>query len=180
MLTRQDIAKGVAITMRAYPTAAAKLTPRDQQGMIDAWLPLLEDLDLELFQRALARCLQTSIYVPSVAEIRRAAADLSAPPTDAGLQQWGVVLAAIRRVGVHRPAPPFEDPITASCVRSLGWTELCGSENATSDRARFIEAYNALAAAAKRERAVSPALQAGAAEPLQLVGDAVKRIGDGG
>lgn len=183
-LTRQDVAKGVAVAMRCHPSAAAKLTPGDQQKLIDAWHPMLNDMEPTIFEKALARCLQSSEFLPSVAAIRKAAAALVEPDQDVGLKQWGEVLRAIGRVGAHRPAPTFADPITDQCVRSLGWAELCASENATADRARFIEAYNSIAATRQREAALSPQLRAGAAAPEHValpdaIGDVMKRIGGG-
>ena len=47
------------------------------------------------------------------------------------------------------PACPwklFTDPVTAQCVASLRWRELCDSENQAADRARFVELYDKLAA----------------------------------
>ena len=85
-----------------------------------------------------------------MAEIREACITAVEGDRRTGLEAWGDVLRAIGRQGAYRvPGVDFlwRDPIVARCVSALSWPELCGSEMVASERARFIEAYDRMAAA---------------------------------
>jgi hypothetical protein len=74
------------------------------------------------------------------------------------------VLAAVRKFGVYRQ-PSFCDPVVARAVQSLGWEEICNSENQAADRARFIELYDRLSRAQRREAQVHGGAQLPALAP---------------
>lgn len=151
-----EAAELVASIMAAYPNAqTSNATSRVYESM-------LSDLDKDVANAAVAVLLQTSKFMPSVAEIRSTAVELENGGCAPGGEQWGVVLDCIHRYGAYRTPGVdfrFNDSVTAKCVRALGWQEICLSENHPADRARFIELYDKLAAQAQRER-VSPVLGA--------------------
>lgn len=80
-------------------------------------------------------------WFPPIAKIRKRWLSMVLPAPDVAANQWGMVIKAIYSVG-YVGQPAFDDPITAQVVKALNWRELCLSENAPADRARFIEAYN--------------------------------------
>jgi hypothetical protein len=109
---------------------------------------MLADLDYAVANAAAERLIATSKWIPTIAEIREACLAITAGPKVPGGEAWGAVMRAIGRFGAYRtPGVEFnlEDPIAQRCVLSLGWRELCLSENAIADRARFIELYDQLA-----------------------------------
>jgi hypothetical protein len=139
-----EAAKLVAMLSAAYRDA-----PISEQTS-EVYEAMLSDLDFAAGQQAVQRLICSSKWLPTVAEIRAAAADVKHGPVRAGGEAWGDLVEAIRRVGSYRPAPTFADPLVAECVKAMGWRELCLGSNDAADRAKFVALYDALAG---RERA---------------------------
>ena len=143
-MTGADVAELVAIMSAAF--TRPPMTERTCQ----VYERMLVDLDREAAHRAVARLVNTSKWLPTIAEIRAAAVELQVGARRAGAEAWGDVVETIRRSGRYR-TPEFTDPLVAECVRSLGWLSLCDSTNDTADRARFIELYDSLAERTRRD-----------------------------
>lgn len=168
-MNRSDAAKLVAVLVSAYPQQSARLDAQRLDAMVSSFAALLGDLTYEQANGALTVLVQTRAWMPSVADLRAAVLELARGPVKTGAEAWGSVLRAIGREGYDRvPGRDFvfADPVTAQVVAALGWASLCNSENPTADRARFIEAYDQIAANARRA-AQAPALAA-ATERRQL------------
>jgi hypothetical protein len=124
---------------------------------VEIWSMFLADLDGPLALRALADLVNTQIHPPAIAEIKARCALLQSPGlTKTGDMAWGEVLAAISQHGYTWKNVHFDDPITDQVVKSLGWLNLCASENMVSDRAQFIAAYEKHRVEAKAETQRSP------------------------
>ena len=185
-MNREEASKIVAVMLAAVPShrVEAKAVPQ----MINAYADLLGDLTYEQCNAALRVLLQTRTWLPSVADIRSAALELQRGPVRAGADAWGGVLRAIKAEGIYREPGVdfvFSDPTTAKCVEAFGWRNLCESENQVSDRARFVELYDKLAAQGQRE-AQSPQLgaavehrQIAKADARALVNGIAKRLTGG-
>lgn len=161
-MNRQEASRLARVVLAAFPAQTAKLDHKRQEDIALAYESLLGDLTYEQCNAALRVLLQSSKWMPSVADIRATANELAAGPVKAGAEAWGLVLKAIGRYGSYRKPGvdfQFDDAATARCVAALGWEELCLSENSVSDRARFIEAYDQIAAQARKED-LSPQLAA--------------------
>ncbi len=142
----------------AYPAQRQRMTSDDVVGLTVSWIQDLADVDHAIGKAALSRLLRSSKFVPTIAEFREACVDVAGGRRKNGGEAWGEVLALIRRHGSHRwPGQDFEiaDPLIAAAVRSFGWRDLCASENAVADRARFIELYDQLAKADRKEIAIA-------------------------
>lgn len=169
-MDRKETAKIVTV-MVAATAQGAKLDAKAVEAMVTAYSALLVDLDYARCNAAVRVLLQSQTWIPSVADIRRVVLELERGPVRPAGDAWGDVTAAIRRYGQRRtPGVDFEfdDPQVAHCVRSLGWSTLCLSEDQTADRARFIELYGAVASQERREQQV-PML--GAARELRARGE---------
>jgi hypothetical protein len=138
-MQRSEAAKLVAILAAAYRDAAIS------DATADVYESMLLDLPFPAVQAAIQRLVCTSKWLPTIAEIRAAAADQERGPVRKGVEAWGDVLAEIRRTGAHG-VPSFVDPLVADCVNAMGWRGLCLGDNEAADRARFAELYDALAA----------------------------------
>lgn len=168
-MNRSEASKLVTVMLASVPSN--RVDPRNVPGMIDAYTDLLSDLTYEQCNAGLRVLLQTRTWLPSVADIRAAALELTRGPVRAGGEAWGGVLKAISAEGAYRTPGvdfTFSDPVTARCVEALTWQTLCLSENPTAERARFIELYDRLAAQTRRE-AQSPVLAAARDQRLALV-----------
>jgi Loader and inhibitor of phage G40P len=134
-VTPAEAAKCVAMLQAAYPAA------RWSEPTIDLYELMLADLDYAVARDALVRIIKTQKFLPAVAEVLEAAADVTVGPMRSAVDAWGDVGMAIRQVG-YIGVPRFADPIVADCVRAMGWRNLClGDSPEAADRARFCEMY---------------------------------------
>lgn len=143
-MTQLEAAKVVAVLMAAFPNNKAT------SATAKIYEQLLVDLDASVATAAVERLLATATFMPAIAEIRAACADLACGEKRAGGDAWGDVLDAVGRFGRYR-TPAFTDPAVSRAVAALGWVEICDSTNHVADRARFIELYNHLATSERRE-----------------------------
>jgi len=113
---------------------------RGRPGTIDAYREALADLPFFLLRAAAVKCLADCKFFPTVAELRTAAASITAFSQRSGVEAWGDVMAKVREHGYLRQ-PKFADDQVAAVVRALGWEEICMSEEPMVMRAHFIKAY---------------------------------------
>ncbi len=111
---------------------------------------MLADLDFQACKTAVFRLIRTSKWLPTIAEVRGAVADVQLGPKRSGGEAYGDVLAEIRRTG-YIGVPRFNDPVVSRCVELMTWRGLCLGENEAADRARFIELYDSLAERERRD-----------------------------
>jgi hypothetical protein len=178
-MTRQEAAKLITVMFAACPAQASKLDERRKVDMVDAYATLLEDVTYEAGNTALRVLLQTRTWMPSVADIRSTVREMQVGPVKTGAEAWGSVMRAMREKGFYRTPGIdfyFNDPVTARVVAALGWGELCSSENAVADRARFIDAYDVMTLQDRKEQ-LAPALSAARETREALTaGQAVNRV----
>lgn len=175
-MTKLEVAKLVGVLMAAYPSS--KANPQTSE----VYESMLADLDYAKANVAVRRLLGSAKWMPTIAEIREAVLHADRGPIRAGGDAWGDVLEAVHRTGSYR-TPTFADPLVASAVVSLGWSEICGSENQVADRARFIELYDRLTTTSRRELQMPADVRRlpAARESRSLpVGTAALRVLDGG
>jgi hypothetical protein len=151
-------------------TMLAAAYPHTQFGEASAsvYEMALADIDPTVFRSALVRLVQTSKFMPTIAEIREACVVVRVGARRPGGEAWGQVYNAIKRHGIYKqPGVDFQflDPLTDEVVKEMGWRLLCTSEHSQSDRARFIELYEAKdklqrADAQASPNATTPALEA--------------------
>lgn len=153
-MTREQTAQLLAMIVAYWPEF-----PHQGEVTVNAWYLLLADLPYDLAQEALVLLAATRVFPPKPAELLDAVAELTLPP-DARLtpaEAWGLVLDAVRQVGVYgRPRLPG---LVGEAVEVVGWREICTSENADAVRAHFMRVYEQLQARARREAALPPALR---------------------
>jgi hypothetical protein len=175
-MTREETSRLVAVMLASVPNH--RVDSRSVPDMINAYADLLSDLSYEQCNAAVRALLQTRTWLPSVADIRSTALELTRGPVRAGGEAWGGVLNAMKYEGAYRTPGVefvFSDPVTARCVSALGWKELCLSENTIADRARFIDMYDGLAVQDRRE-VQSPVLGAASEHRALQAGDAVRAL----
>jgi len=158
-MTPVEAAKLVVIIAAGWPR------PEMKTGTRDIYEQMLLDLDFEVAKRAVARLTATAKFLPSIAEIREAALEVTAGPRRIGMEAWGDILEARQKVGFKQVSqgdwtpsdaplavPTFEDPIVAACVERMGgWRAF---ENVDFDRGKFCELYDTLAQQARKEQQV--------------------------
>lgn len=120
---------------------------------MELWYKQLQDIPYRVAEAALNKWVATNKWSPSIAEIRETAATiLSGDVPDWG-NGWEQVLKAIRQYGSYRVQEAMEtfDPITAQCVKRLGFKNICMSENISTDRANFRMIYEQLTERKQKE-----------------------------
>ena len=154
--------------MRSVYTQATFIPDQDAFNM---WFALLGDLQYEVCSAAIQKYMLTNKFPPTVAEIRELATSVvNGDPLTFG-ESWERVRTAIRRFGYYRPQEAMDslDPLTRRCVESLGFRELCMSENEVADRANFRMVFETMQKREQFEKQLPPKLLA-AIESIQLKG----------
>lgn len=155
-----EAAELVMLLLGAYPQA------KPSSATSQVYERMLSDLDAGSARAAVQKIIATSKWMPTVAEVRAASAELHHGPVRSGADAWLDVLMQIRVEG-YCGTPHFDDAIVTALVERWGWARMCLEGNVDADRARFIEAYDALARQA-REREVTGLALAPAPETKRL------------
>jgi hypothetical protein len=119
------------------------------------YVRLLQDIPDDELQTIVDQAIATQKFLPTVAELRDMRHGLQNFGQLSYVEAWDTVLMEIRRIGSYG-SPKFEDPLTARVVKSMGWRELCMSENPGIDRAQFRDMYNALLSRQDRDQKLLP------------------------
>lgn len=109
----------------------------------------LADLDPDLLSTAADMHISSQKFFPTIAELRGAVASLieRGLNTASAIEAWGIVVEKMKTVGNtvdfggYHPDCFADKPLIDKVVKSMGWNELCRTENAIADRARFLQAY---------------------------------------
>lgn len=159
----------------AYPNT--QVTPET----VAVYLRLLGDIEPGDLQVIVDQAVATCKFLPTVAELR----DMRHAMTQMGELSWGEawenVQSEMRRIG-NWGTPQFRTELTAAVVRSMGWKELCVSENPQTDRAQFRDIYSGMQTRQHSAQKLLPQAREwsernGGLAPL---GDMVKRIAANG
>lgn len=140
----------------------------------------LADIPVDILNATIWALINTSKFLPTVAEIREKAREVKRlaggqAENNAGVA-WEAVCNAIRKVGGYR-LPTFKDEICAKVVRQIGWMNICMTpiEMTTALRAQFIKLYEKEAARVESEARLREAIPQKAFERIaEHVGEQLK------
>ena len=139
------------------PSTLPNGKPAPGGGTAGAYTRLLKDLDPEAALAAIDRVAATHRFptvLPAIAEIREAALALTDGEVKTGLVAWGEVCKLHGRFSTYRhpTAADVADPVAWEVLQGVGWLALCNAKtDDSSPRARFVDAYDRLAAASRRD-----------------------------
>ena len=138
-MDKKQFSKLITGLKAAYP----RFTMLNTNEEMEFWYTMLQDIDYQVAQNATMEFISTSVFPPSIAEIRNLCADRLTEKPKSFDDAWGTVLKALRSYGHMEGGKALEsmDEITRQIVRNLGWYNLCMSENPEADRANFRMAY---------------------------------------
>lgn len=192
MATTGEIQAIWKILSANYVTHAKSLTPAQLEEQLQVWYAILADIPSDILRAAALQHMAGSKWFPQVAELRDIAAALLVERPATAMEEWGKVVETFSDLRYYRYAdgyhefPTFANPLTARVVAAMGWARLKESEDYTADRARFVQAYDALAARAAEDAKILPQVAAaaeahrlgsGQERVKQLVGGVVRQIG---
>lgn len=151
----------MTVCATCYPSF--KPAPEDFVNQVRGYHRVLGHLDAAHLQAAFDIAAQRCRFFPTPAELMecmgQVTRQIDGEPT--ALEAWGEVMEQIRIVGwsqeytFHRD-PVFTHPVTARMVEQFGWYQLCMSENAQADRARWLQAWPEAIERHHREREMLP------------------------
>lgn len=138
----------------AYPNAKVSA------ATVGVYAKSLCDLSLKALQFAVSRHISESEFFPSVAELRRAAADFNEGSIPPALEAWGEVCTALasevsRNMGVR---PKLTNPIAQKIADAMGWRRLYHYQGFLEKE--FIRAYEEAADRHEERRTLPPQLRA--------------------
>lgn len=142
----------------------------------EIYIMCLRDLNYEDAKAAVLDLISDSTWMPSIAEIRKAALALT-DDTPTAAEAWDEVNRTFHSVGSWG-VPTWSDPLIAKTVAGMGgWATLCMSENGIADRAHFLKAYRIEATRKRAQRVRLPeARQLEAKARARLVAPQVKQL----
>lgn len=162
--------------MKAVYTSERFLPDADS---IRIWYSLLKDLEYPVLNAAIQKYMLTNTFPPTIADLREIATTISFGDVPEWGEGWEKVLNAIRYFGYYRETEALEtmDELTRTCVKRLGWRNLCMSDNNNMDRANFRMIYEQIAERAKKESVLPVSLSN---TIKQLNSNVVKQLEDKG
>ncbi len=139
-MTRDELGKIIMALSATYDNF-----PVTEKAQFDIWYEMLRDLDYRVTMIAVKELIATSVFPPKIAEIRRGATQIL-HPTQTSTEAWEEVTRAVRRHGSYGEAEALAQmsPIARRVVKSMGYRELCLSENQMADRAHFLKLFEVL------------------------------------
>lgn len=128
------------------------LLPNSQA--MELWYKQLQDIPYMVAEAALNKWVATNKWSPSIADIREMASSVQHGDLPTWGDAWETVLQCIRQYGSYREGEALAsmDEMTRTCVKRLGFRNICMSENITADRANFRMIYEQLADRQKKDQ----------------------------
>lgn len=131
-----DIRPVLKQLFEAYPNN--KVT----DGTVLMYLRLLQDIPVHELQTVVEQAVASCKFLPTIAELRDTWHSLTRTlGQQSAAEAWADVEQQIRAVG-YIGSPEFENPTTAAVVRSMGWRNICASEQPWVERAQFMRMYD--------------------------------------
>lgn len=152
-MNRSEVAALLAVCAAAYPHVNVS------KETASLYAEMLADLDPQVAMGAVRRLIATSQFFPTVAAIREQAAAMVEPLAPSPAKAWAEVMAKMREVG-RSTVPEWSHPTIAAAVATLGWRDLCMSDNQAVSRAHFWKVYDAAAREHKQQAILPPSMRA--------------------
>lgn len=147
-MTKPTFGTTMSLLEGAYPNQ--KTTDGDAERL-KLYKGMLADIPAGLLHLATQMHLAESNFFPSVAELRKNAAEIAMGQIPSATEAWGEVMAKITDKKFDSA-----NPITKRLVKSIGWWSIQKSTLMAAERKVFMEGYNALAIQEKRLMIMPP------------------------
>lgn len=140
---------------------SGKLNITSDPEQLRVYYGMLGDLPEQVLMQTIQKIVATSKWPPTIADIREVAAETILPTSTKWFDAWETVQKAIRYCGMTDECGAYErmDELTSRAVRSMGWRNLCMSDNPVADRAHFQRIYEGLEKQQKENAAIPEALR---------------------
>lgn len=148
------------VLVKGMKAVYAQPTFIPDQDAFNMWYALIGDLPYDVCAVAIKKYMLTNKFPPTVAELRELASNVvNGDPMTWG-ESWERALNAVRKYGSYNKMAALDslDPLTRKCVESIGYMELCMSENIMVERAHFQKVFEVFAKRAETEKKMPTAL----------------------
>lgn len=157
-MNRKEFSQFAAALRTFFPRE--KLLPNKEA--MELWFAALKDIPYEDASRALNRWVMTEKWSPSVADIR--AGVVQVHQKDEALDWaggWEEVTRAISKFGSWNKTDALESmsPVTRQCVQSIGWDNICLSENIAVERGHFRTMFESRMSKVEKAQQTPPELR---------------------
>lgn len=174
-MDKKEFIKIVAAIKTAYPSSNVL----SDEAAIDLWFTLLSEHPYTVVQAATLEHISTGKFPPSIADIREKCTGYMQIPVGDWSEAWETVLKAIRKYGYMQEVEALEsmDELTRTCLKRLGYQNICMSENITADRANYREIYEAESKRRKENAKIPKQLQTQKQQMIeQIIDSTVQKI----
>ncbi len=156
-MTKDEWKKIIIVLEEAY-----KDRFRMTEDSFIVWYDMLKDISFDNMKAAAYKLMTESEFAPTIAALRKRAAEIVNPIDDDPYKAWEEARKAIRDYGMYKPEKALASlsPRTREVVEILGFSNLCHSENQVSDRARFIDYYKQQIEKEKQNALMPPSVKA--------------------
>lgn len=138
-MTPQEFTKSMTVLGLAY-------NKEFTQEQVEVWYRFFKDTDDKDFRKALSRIIETSKFIPSIAEIKQEIAALKTPVLQLSPEEeWTKVERMIGKYGYYNAeeAEKEMDPFTARVVKRMGgFRSICQSTEGEWQRKNFVKLFN--------------------------------------
>ena len=143
----QVFVKCISVLEKSYD----KFNITNDKDKLMLWYEMLGDRSEIEFMLGVKKYIKSSEFAPTIAGIKKAIADIITSQAPDGMEAWNELQMAIRRFGMYREQEALESlsDRTRRVVKSLGFKNLCISENQMADRAHFLRMFESMSS---RER----------------------------
>ena len=133
--------------------------PIPDEYTFNLWYSLLQDIDYPTLNKAVRIHMQSSPYVPTVADIRQIAADIKEPPGDAAGVAWEQVMKALARghaTEEYEKLPEISKRIIGGPATLREWGNTSVETLQSVQRPMFIKRYEVLRERERKQAALPP------------------------
>lgn len=142
-MNKHETAQVLAYLSSAYPNA--KVTKETAIVYHD----LLQELNASEVMKSAKELVRESEWFPSPAQLLKSVARARGVMSPVAVTAWQEVCREVAHKG-QMGIPEFSHATTQAVVASIGWRNICMSENADVLRSNFIKLYNDMATQADR------------------------------
>lgn len=131
-----EAAKLIAIALTIFPEHGDK----DLKTMAQTWSMVMGDLSYQQAQQALVKVLRHSHFWPKPSEIIEMAKSMLPEGIPNAEDAW---IEICKNLNPYK-RPEWSHPVIEKAVKTMGYMQLCTSENPSIDRAQFLKIYQTL------------------------------------
>lgn len=164
----------LGVIAAAYP--AFKI---DNVMQVKIWHESLKDYDYEQIKMAVQKHILENKWPPSIAEVREGVVNVTTEALPDKDQAWDQALEAMQKYGVYRASDAMASmhPVVAKAAKSMGWREMCHSDNIGVVRGQFLKIYETMQKREHEDKILPQALNEGIKE-MRALGSPKKELGD--